>query len=232
MQNKSEELIKIAYRRYKSQNYGEDRAHPDEETMACFWEDKLSPAEKESLTLHITGCALCAEALALQAKILEDKEERPLPEGLVEAAKRASGIKEVFDLVLRLKERVIEILNTTADVLVGQELVPAPVLRARQMKDFKDEVHIFKDFSDIRVEIKIENKQGKFFNLTVLAKEKQTERVIKDLRIALYKDEFELESYVASFGMATFEHVLLGQYKVEIATLEKKLASVLLDIKA
>ncbi len=235
MQHKLEKLIKIVYHKYKADKSDSGQAHPDEETMACFWEDKLTPQERERLLLHITSCATCAEASALQAKILAAQEERAVPEGLIEAVKSACAGKEglfFFDIVLRLKEKVVEILNTSGDILVGQELVPAPVLRSRQIKDFKDEVHIFKDFSDIRVEVKVENKQGKSFNLTVVAREKQTGGVIKDLRISLYKDELELESYVASSGAVTFEHVLLGRYKVEISTLEKKLAAVLLEIKA
>ena len=137
----------------------------------------------------------------------------------------------ILEIILKLKEKALELLNTTGDILVGQELVPAPVLRSRQMKDFKDEVTILKDFKDIRVEVKIENKHGEFFNVTVMVKEKETQKVIKDLRVCLLKDELELESYLNDAGKVTFEHILLGKYTVEISTLENKLASILLDIK-
>ena len=123
-------------------------------------------------------------------------------------------------------------MNTTGDILVGQEFVPAPVLRSRKAKDFKDEVTILKDFKDIRVEVKIENKVGEAFDLTVLVKEKESQKVIKDLRVTLLRGDLELESYLNDPGKVIFENVLLGKYTIEISTLESKLASVLLEIKA
>ena len=76
---------------------------------------------------------------------------------------------------------------------MGQELVPAPILRSRQIKDFKDEVTILKDFKDIRVQAKVENKGANAFSLVILVKERHTQRIIKDLRIRLLKDGAELE---------------------------------------
>jgi hypothetical protein len=115
--------------------------------------------------------------------------------------------------------------------LVGQELVPAPVLRSRNIRDFKDEVTILKDFKDVRVEAKIENKLGSSFSLTVIVKEKPDLQVIKDLRITLFKGDMELESYHVDSGKVTFEHVACGSYTVAISSLTTTLASVLLDIK-
>ena len=45
-----------------------------------------------------------------------------------------------------------------------------------EIKDFKDEIIILKDFKDVRVEAKIENKGGRAFSLTVAAKEKKTQQ--------------------------------------------------------
>jgi hypothetical protein len=65
----------------------------------------------------------------------------------------------------------------------------------------------------------------------VLVKEKESQKVIKDLRVTLLREDLELESYLNDFGKVVFENVLLGKYTVEISTLESKLASVLLEIK-
>ena len=119
--------------------------------------------------------------------------------------------------------------------LVGQELVPAPVLRSRNIKDFKDEVTVLKDFQDMRVEVKIENRgsqEGKeIFNVIIMAKQKETQKVIKDLRVTLLKDDLELESCLNDSGSVTFEHILLGRYVIELATIDKKIAAILIDIK-
>jgi hypothetical protein len=136
-----------------------------------------------------------------------------------------------LEVFLRLKEDLLELINTTGDVLVGQEFLSAPVLRSRSIKDFKDEVRILKDINDVRVEIKIWAKGAKTFNLAIVTKEKRTQKVLKDLRVSLVREGIELESYVSDSGTVVFEHVLLGSYHIEISKIEK-IATVNIDIKA
>ncbi|MBI5145180.1 MAG: hypothetical protein HZA27_03230 [Candidatus Omnitrophica bacterium] len=234
MQNKLEKLIKLVYRKHKADAVQLDLPHPSEEDFACFLEGKLSPPEQKQMKLHLLRCGRCMDILATITQ-LEPAEEKPVPQELIAQAKGLLGQEgkiSLLEILLRLKENILELVNTTGDVLVGQELVPAPVLRSRQIKDFKDTVTILKDFKDIRVEVKVENKVGGAFSLAVLVKEKSTSKIIKDLRVTLLKDDVELESYVADSGKAVFEHVELGKYRIEIENLQQKIASVLLEIKA
>jgi hypothetical protein len=232
----SEDLEKIigkVYREWKSGQPREEGFHPDEETFASFIENRLSAEENERIKGHLITCDKCAEILSLQirSKGLEEKE---IPVHLLEKTKKTVSemlVSYILEIILKLKQKTLEIINTTGDVLVGQELVPAAVLRSRQIKDFKDEVNILKDFKDIRVEVKIETKDGGTFNLTVIVKERETQNIIKDMRVTLLKGDLELESYLSESGKVTFEHVLLGKYTVEISTIKDKLATVLLDIK-
>ncbi len=231
MENKLEKLIGIVYRKWKAEQA--DKLHPDEEAFVSFIEGRLSPKDSEGFKLHLVKCARCSEVLGIQMKIgaLEEKE---VPEELLDRVKdlvKEGSACDILEVVLRLKENMIELLNTVGDVLVGQELIPAPVLRSRKIKDFKDEIVILKDFKNIRVEAKIENKQAKAFNLSVVVKEKSTQRTIKNLRISLIKDDAELESYLADSGRVSFEHVLIGKYIIEIASPQEKIATILLDIK-
>ncbi|MBU3958906.1 MAG: hypothetical protein KKH29_01375 [Candidatus Omnitrophica bacterium] len=232
MQNIIERLIKAAYKKWRSEHSKIVGAHPDEETFALFVEGKLPPEENSGVIAHLITCDNCAQILAVQARLkLEEKE---IPQELVERMKGLVIHKDklpILEIALRLKEKALEILNTTGDVLLGQELIPAPVLRSRNIKDFKDEVTILKDFKDIRTQIKIENQRGQAFTLTVMIKEKETQKVLKDLRITLLKDDLELESYHTDSGSVSFEHALLGRYTIEIFSAQDKLASVLLDIK-
>jgi hypothetical protein len=233
MQDKLERLIKKVYRGWKSAKPKIQTPHPDEETMACFLEGRLSPEESESLKLHLASCDSCIEAFVLQVQ-LQAAEEKEVPPELVERAKGllAQEDKAAFlEIILRLKEKALELVNTTGDILLGQEFVPAPVLRSRSIKDFKDEITILKDFKDITVEVKIENKAGEAFDLFIKVKQKESQKLIKDLRVTLTRDDLELESYLTDSGSVTFEHVLLGKYKVQISTLKEKLAFILLDIK-
>ena len=223
----------MVYKKWKLGSAKIEEAHPDEEALACFLEGRLAKEENERIRAHLLSCDDCIEAVALNLG-METIEAKEVPAELLGRVKDlfvAQSNPPVLEIVLRFKEKLLELLHTTGDILVGQELIPAPILRSRSIKDFKDEVTILKDFQDIRVEVKIENKGAGGFNLIVMVKQKQTHKLIKDLRVTLLKDDLELESCLADTGAVTFEHVLLGKYKVEISTLENKLASVLLDIK-
>jgi hypothetical protein len=234
MQDRLERLIKIVYKKWKQDEVKLGQVqHPDEEMLACFLDGSLSQEEAEQVKLHLLSCQPCAQAFAIQAR-LEKTQDKKVPQVLLEQVKNLLNQEAsvpILEIFLRLKEKAIELINTTGDLLVGQELVPAPVLRSREIRDFKDEVTILKDFQDIRVEIKIENKGGEVFNLSLVVKQKQTQKVIKDLRATLLKDDLELESYLTDAGAVIFEHVLLGKYRLEISNIENKLASILLDIK-
>ena len=233
MQNKLEKLVKFAYKKWRSSHVQKFSRHPDEEEFVCFIEGKLSAAESQNLKAHLISCEPCSQAFAIQAR-LKSTENLAVPEEIIASVKKLidyPGVSLLLEIILRFKDRAFELLKTSGDVLVGQELVPAPLLRSRQIKDFKDEITILKDFKDIRVEIKIENKPAQTFNLIVTVKEKQTSKTIKDLRITLIKDDLELESYYSDSGRVTFEHVLLGKYVVQISTVEAKIAHILLDIK-
>lgn len=233
MQDRLEKLIRLVYKGWKADQSNKEREHPDEETLACFIEGKLTKEESDIIKEHLIICDNCAEAVALNlsAGTTETKE---VPEEMLNRLKNSLVSQcepSVLEIILRLKEKALEMINTTGDVLVGLELVPAPVLRSRSIKDFKDEVTILKDFKDIRVEVKVENKGGQVFNLNILVRQKQTLETIKDLRVTLIKDDVELESYLTDSGTVIFEHVLFGKYTVEISAIDNKLASILLDIK-
>lgn len=223
----------MVYKQWKSEQPKDNRLHPDEEALSCFLEEKLSPQESEQIKMHLLGCDLCAQILAMQVR-LGEVQELDVPEELLHQVKNLVQEKDkqfALKIVFSLKDNLLKLLSTTGDVLIGQELVPSPILRSRQIKDFKDEMVILKNVKNIRLELKIENKQGKAFNLIIQVRDKDTQKEIRDLRITLFKDTLELESYQSDSGRVIFEDVLLGRYIVEISAPEEKLALVLLDIK-
>jgi hypothetical protein len=235
MQEKMEKLIRVVYRKWKTGQPVALREHPDEESLVCLAEGKLSAREAEGVKSHLVICDSCSRNFSTYAKL------RFLPEGQLEVpAELTERLKDllsqslgnpVLEIFLRFKEKILELVSTTGDVLVGQELVPAPLLRARKIRNFKDEINIFKDFEGIRVEIRIEKKTTGDFNLAVLAREKQSQRVLRDVRITLIKDGLELESCLSDSGGVTFENILLGKYRIEISDIEKRLASIILDVR-
>jgi len=144
-----------------------------------------------------------------------------------------SDVKEnILEIFLMLKEKTLEIIQTSGDVLLGQELIPAPVLRSRQINEFKEEVSILKDLKESRVLAKVENKGNRIFNLAVTIKDKQGRQIDKTLRMTLIKDGIELESYVSDTGSILFENILPGNYKVEVSQGARVLAVINLKVKA
>lgn len=233
MHNKLERLIRAVYKKWKSDHLKPGQEHPDEETWVCFFEDRLPVEENERIKAHLISCEDCAEIFAAGFR-LKAYPEKKVPEELISRLKNIVATQNqisILEIILKLKEKALEILSTTGDVLVGQEFIPAPILRSRKIGDFKDQVSILKDFKDIRVEVKIESKGIQALDLTILVKDKQTHRIIKDLRVTLLKDDLELESYLTDLSSITFQNVLAGKYMVQISNIENKIASVILDIK-
>ncbi|MCX5710441.1 MAG: zf-HC2 domain-containing protein, partial [Candidatus Omnitrophica bacterium] len=231
MRQDLEELIRGVFRQWKQGLPETGDRHPDEDEFVSFIEGSLAEEEKNRIKEHIMGCDACAEILSLS--IGDIKQDLSVPEELLESV-RGLVIPEdkslFFEVVLRLKDDLLELINTSGDVLVGQEFLPAPILRSRSIKDFKDEVRILKDIKDFRVEVKVEAKSGKAFNLVVVVKEKRTQKVLKDLRISLLKAGTELESYISGAGAVVFEHVSLGDYRIDISKVEEKVESVIIII--
>ncbi|MFA4989145.1 MAG: zf-HC2 domain-containing protein [Candidatus Omnitrophota bacterium] len=228
-----EKLIRTVYNSWKKGQFKETAVHPDEETLACFLDGTLSEQENERLRAHLAVCNNCSQACALNLGA-EAAELKEVPGELLDKVKSSLSLKNrlsALEIFLRVKENILEIIKVNGDILLGQELVPAALLRSRDIKDFKDEVVILKDFQDVRVEIKIENKAGKYFNLFLQAKHKFAPHLLKDLRVTLIKDDLELESYLSETGSVNFEHVLLGKYRLELNSPGNRLAAIILDVK-
>lgn len=229
-----EAIAKVIYREWKSAGQFTGENHPDEESLACFAENKLSGKDKEIVQKHLISCNICAEYVSVQLKIQPHLSlDLPLP--LEEKIKNMviRGSKEnLFEIFLKLKDKALEIIQTSGDVLVGQELIPAPVLRSRQINEFKEEISILKDIQQLRVLAKIQNKNSKKFSLAITVKDKLSQKTYKNLRITLIKDEIELESYMTDSGSSFFENIPPGDYLVEVSREGQKIAVIGLKVKA
>jgi hypothetical protein len=228
-----EKLIKAVYDKWRAKLPVEKGAHPDEEDFIGLIQNQLSGRETTRIKEHILSCDACSQILAATIKLQSVQELEP-PEKLLDDSRvliNKALSSRILEIILLAKEKMLNIINTSGDVLVGQELIPAAVLRSRKISDFKDEVTILKDFGDIRVEVKITAKENNNFDLKVVLKNKQSQEIIKDLRVSLIKGDLELESYLAESGKVVFEHVLYGKYTVEISGIRDNVASILIDLK-
>lgn len=230
MADKFEKLLKIIYGRWKKDCTNTKGAHPDEESVACFLDNKLSQQESEAIKKHILECVLCAQRLSLGLRISEAADKQVSSEVLAKVSDLVNGVDSLA-VYLRLKDRIFEVLSVAGDILVGRSSVAQPALRSPKGGSFKNEIVISKSFADIKVQIKIESKGKRVFSITVFMRA-NTSRVLQDgIRVALLKDNTELESYLARNAKVVFEDVPLGRYTVEISTADKKNPSILIDIR-
>ena len=234
MFNNFEKIIRFIYRERKSSAAFMSQDHPSEEEMACFLDDKLPVNDKQMMIKHLIGCGVCTEYLSTQLKI-QPHLSLDVPAPLLEKIKKLVGQEvgeNLLEIFLKLKEKAVEIIQTTGDVLLGQELIPAPILRSRKINEFKEEVSILKDLQHIRVMAKIQNKSTQSFNLTITVKDRQSLKIDKDLRITLIKDGLELESYINDSGSSFFENIPPGDYIVEVSRQGQREAVIDLKVQA
>lgn len=234
MFNHFEKICRIIYRERKDSQRVMIKNHPDDEILADFADQRLTESDKDQIIKHLLVCDRCAEYLSTQLKISTHKSIE-VPSALLDKIKQLlnqSITDSLFEIFIKLKDKALEIIQTTGGVLVGQELVPAPVLRSRKIDEFKEEISILKDFSRVRVLAKIQNKGIKSFNLTVNIQENKEQQIRPYLRATLMKDEVELESYLVDpAGNCVFENILPGNYLVRVSCLEQTEAVINLKVK-
>jgi len=232
MSEKIEDFIKKVYMGWKKSKSLSESSHLDEEKIACFLEQKLSDKDSQEVKSHILHCPDCSYKLAINLKA-DNLSDINVPQKLVESVKKKvllDGQADLLEVFIRLKEKMLEVIKSSGDILVGQELIPAPLLRSRNIKEFKDEVTILKDFKQLLVEVRVLNKTKDYFDCMVRIRNKLNQVSVKDIRVTLFVDDLELESYAADLGIVAFEHVKLGKYRLEIANPEKKLANIVLEV--
>ncbi len=229
MENDFEGILKRLLREKPAAQPGPD--HPGEEELAGLRGNTLAAAEKEAVIAHLLACARCAErfALALESESLA----APVPRDLLRKALRTLKPQDslgILEIVLEIKGRMMELVRSSGDVVFGQELIPAPVLRARRLSDFTDEVVILRDFERVRVEVKVENKGGRFCAMAVQVSDKRSGSLLKDVRVSLLREETELESYAGQAGRVVFEHVDFGTYRLVVTALGEAVAAVRIEL--
>jgi hypothetical protein len=207
--------------------------HPDAEILGAFMIGKLLPQDTESVRRHIVSCPLCAQAAALAIRLASEAQD-PIPETALKKVRENPCVAEksaFLEICLRLKDKALELMSSSGDVLAGQELVPAPVLRSRQKSEFPDSVTVLKDFKEVRVEARVDRCAASSVNLSVTARCVRSQSCLKEARVTLIKDSLELESYLAQAGTVCFEHLIAGTYCVDISSSRQKLALIVLDLK-
>ncbi|MDD5247242.1 MAG: hypothetical protein PHS09_07615, partial [Candidatus Omnitrophica bacterium] len=124
-------LVKAVYHKWKLDQGLVREKHPNEEELACFGLGVLADDLALKIKTHLLFCPECMEAFLFYLS-LRKTEEREVPAHLLEllnAVGKPGQKSYVLEIIIQVREKLLELVNTTGDVLVGLELIPAPVLR-------------------------------------------------------------------------------------------------------
>ena len=237
-----EEIIKQAYKTMKEQRKDSPVGGClSEQEMAGFIDNTLNKSEKQRFLTHIVSCKKCAQSLKEHYAIMQAMHKKGLlevPGALVQKAKDlvAEEIKEsVLDVVLEFKEKVIQIVNTTGDILRGpleSKLAPAYAFRTHKKEEGVKEIRVSKDIGILIVDVEVERQKPELANIVVRLTDKVSKKRATGVRVSLIKGDRELESSLTEQGKVKFEEIKLNTYKINLIKDDKQIGVINISIKA
>jgi len=236
-ENKMEKLLKLAYQqvKIKSKTKPIGRCFENED-IACVLEGKLPIKKLKLFTDHILSCRECADALKDNIAISKAmrKEELSTPAYLHNLTKSLVSEEvrgNILDIALCFKEKAIELIRTTGEIIIGKEPVPIAALRSRGANDnMPNEVQITKTLSGLVAEVDIEKQRLDHANIVIRLTEKETNKKAKDIRVSLIKNDREIESSLIADGKVKFEEMKANDYKIYLIKDEKKIGIINISI--
>jgi len=230
MDNNIELILKQALNKLK----GTKKTRPKgacltEMDLSCLIDGKVSELERDKFLAHVLTCQGCAELLGTHLKVINainNKEALETPEEVVQAAiglyNPEVGVN-FLEVALNLKEKFIELVRTTGDILLGPQLVPIPALRSHSEESrFANEVKIVKEFDNILTEVGVEKKKPDICDVEIRLTDKETKKKKEGFRVTLNKNGKEIESSLIEDGKVAFKDVRPDKYVVSIIKDDKK----------
>lgn len=237
MKHRLDELVRIAFRRWKMEQPSPE-VHPDEETFCQALQGTLSHGELRAFQDHLAMCDACADIIAACLDTAAVSEDAALPGELRESAAQAVAAvfppQEVLEVSVRIKDAALELLKAAGDVLIGQEYVPAAVVRGRgpQEREFRGGLTLVRDCGQLRCQVIIERsvcRQAAGLRLSVKVSERSGAACGQG-RFTLVHEGRELESLCSDNGSAVFESVPVGISRVVFEDKNGRRAQICLEV--
>lgn len=207
--------------------------------LSCIIDGKVSELERDKLLAHVLTCQSCTELLGAHLKVMNainNNVALEAPEEVVQAAINLYNPEvgvNFLEVALNLKEKFIELVRTTGDILIGPQLVPIPVLRSHgEESQFTDEIKIVKEFDNILTEVGVEKKKPDICDVEIRLTDKETKKKIEGFRVTLNKNGKEIESSLIEDGKVIFKDVRPDKYVVSIIKDDKKFGIIEIVITA
>jgi hypothetical protein len=204
---------------------------PDEETLASYLADGLTPTASEEMETHLAQCTACRDELsAAHSSILVD-EKVTVPEALIAKAmalvSQAAQEEGFFDMVVRLARGSLELVSTTG------RLVEVPGLagvRGKLETTGTTILQVEKEMGRFKVAVEVEPVEDELCQLAVTVRAGGASPA-GGIRLSLLAGGREQASYLARQGTAIFDRVSPGDYRLAISENNAPLGSIRLAIK-
>jgi len=204
---------------------------PDEETLANYLAGGVTTSMREDMEIHLAQCMACLDELSAAYSSMMVDEKEAVPEALVAKAmalKPQNAQEEgFFDMVVRLVRGSLELVSTTG------RLVEVPVLaevRGKLESPGTAILQVEREMGKFKVAVEVEPVEDDLCQLAVTVKAGAA--VPTDgLRLSISAGGREQASYLARQGMAIFDRISPGDYRLAITEANAPVGSIRLTIK-
>ena len=204
---------------------------PDEETLASYLADGLTPGMGEDMESHLAHCTACLDDLSAAYSSMSGDEKETVPEALIATAMalipQTAQEEGFFDMVVRLARGSLELVSTTG------QLVEVPGLagvRGKPELPGTTILQVEKEMGRFKVAVEVEPVEDELCQLAVTVRAGGA-LPADGIRLSLLAGGREQASYLARQGTAIFDRVSPGDYRLAISEANSPLGSIRLTIK-
>jgi hypothetical protein len=203
---------------------------PDEETLASYLADVLTPSMGEEVETHLAQCAACLDDLSAAYSSMRGDEKETVPEALI--AKAMALIPQAaqegfFDMVVRLARGSLELVSTTGQLV---EVPGLAGIRGKLESPGTTILQVEKEMGRFKVAVEVEPVEDELCQLAVTVRGGGA-LPADSIRLSLLAGGREQASYLARQGTAIFDRIPPGDYRLAISEANAALGSIRLTIK-
>jgi hypothetical protein len=203
---------------------------PDEETLASYLADVLSPSMGEEMETHLAQCTACLDDLSAAYSSMRGDEKETVPEALI--AKAMALIPQAaqegfFDMVVRLARGSLELVSTTGQLV---EVPGLAGIRGKLESPGTTILQVEKEMGRFKVAVEVEPVEDELCQLAVTVRGGGA-LPADSIRLSLLAGGREQASYLARQGTAIFDRIPPGDYRLAISEANAALGSIRLTIK-
>jgi hypothetical protein len=203
---------------------------PDEETLASYLADVLTPSMGEEMETHLAQCTACLDDLSAAYTSMRGDEKETVPEALI--AKAMALIPQAaqegfFDMVVRLARGSLELVSTTGQLV---EVPGLAGIRGKLESSGTTILQVEKEMGRFKVAVEVEPVEDELCQLAVTVRAGGA-LPADSIRLSLLAGGREQASYLARQGTAIFDRIPPGDYRLAISEANAALGSIRLTIK-